>query len=159
MPELLLELFSEEIPARMQSRATQDLRAAVTSALVDKGLVYEGAQAHATPRRLVLSVEGLPAATAERREERKGPRVDAPDSAIQGFLKSSGVALSDCRVVEDRKGKFYVAVVLRKGRPTPELLSEILPEIIRSFPWPKSMRWGSSSLRWVRPLQIGRAHV
>ncbi len=153
MPELLLELFSEEIPARMQSRAAQDLRAAVTNALVDKGLVYEGAQAHATPRRLVLSVEGLPAATAERREERKGPRVDAPESAIQGFLKSSGVALSDCRVVEDKKGKFYVAVVLRKGRPTPELLSEILPEVIRSFPWPKSMRWGSSSLRWVRPLQ------
>ncbi|HEY7763751.1 MAG TPA: glycine--tRNA ligase subunit beta [Aestuariivirgaceae bacterium] len=153
MPELLLELFSEEIPARMQSRAAQDLRAGVTNALVDKGLVYEGAQAHATPRRLVLSVEGLAAATAERREERKGPRVDAPESAIQGFLKSSGVALSDCRIVEDKKGKFYVAVLLRKGRPTAELLSEILPEIIRSFPWPKSMRWGSSSLRWVRPLQ------
>jgi glycyl-tRNA synthetase beta chain len=153
MPELLLELFSEEIPARMQGRAAQDLRAAVTNALVDRGLVYEGAQAHATPRRLVLSVEGLPAATAERREERKGPRIDAPETAINGFLKSSGVALSDCRIVEDKKGKFYVAVVLRRGRPTPDLLSEILPEIIRSFPWPKSMRWGSSSLRWVRPLQ------
>ena len=153
MAELLLELFSEEIPARMQARAAEDLRAAVTDALVGNGLLYEGAQSHATPRRLVLSVEGLPAATADRREERKGPRVDAPESAIQGFLKSSGVSLSDCRIVEDKKGKFYLAVIAREGRPAPELIAEIIPGVVKSFAWPKSMRWGSSSLRWVRPLQ------
>src|SRR5688572_13750098 len=134
MAELLLELFSEEIPARMQARAAEDLRTAITNALVDEGLLYEGAQSHATPRRLVLSVEGLPSRTADKREERKGPRVDAPDSAIQGFLKSSGVSLSDCEVVEDRKGKFYLAVLTRKGRPAPELIAEIVPEVIRSFP-------------------------
>jgi glycyl-tRNA synthetase beta chain len=153
MAELLLELFSEEIPARMQARAAEDLRVAVTNALVESGLLYEGAQSHVTPRRLVLSVEGLPASTADKREERKGPRVDAPDSAIAGFLKSSGVSLSDCRIVEDKKGKFYVAVIASKGRPAPELIAEIVPEVVRSFAWPKSMRWGSSALRWVRPLQ------
>jgi glycyl-tRNA synthetase beta chain len=153
MAELLLELFSEEIPARMQARAAEDLRAAVTDALVESGLLYEGAQSHATPRRLVLSVEGLPASTADKREERKGPRVDAPESAIEGFLKSSGVGLSECRIVEDKKGKFYVAVIARKGRPAPELIAEIIPAVVRSFAWPKSMRWGSSALRWVRPLQ------
>jgi glycyl-tRNA synthetase beta chain len=153
MPELLLELFSEEIPARMQERAAQDLRTLVTGALVEQGLRYEGAQAHATPRRLVLSVEGLLGATADSREERKGPRVDAPQSAIQGFLRSAGVSLNDCRVVEDKKGRFYVAVIARKGRPAPEIIAELIPTIVRSFPWPKSMRWGVSSLRWVRPLQ------
>jgi glycyl-tRNA synthetase beta chain len=153
MPELLLELFSEEIPARMQGRAAQDLRSLITGALIERGLAYEGAQAHATPRRLVVSVEGVPAATLDSREERKGPRVDAPHNAIQGFLKSTGLALSDCQIVDDKKGKFYVAVVTRKGRPTPELIAEIVPEAILNFPWPKSMRWGSSSLRWVRPLQ------
>src|SRR5262245_66529420 len=115
MAELLLELFSEEIPARMQARASEDLCAAVTNAVVENGLLYEGAQSHVTPRRLVLSVEGLPASTADKREERKGPRVDAPESAIEGFLKSSGVSVSECRIVEDKKGKFYVAVIDRKG--------------------------------------------
>jgi glycyl-tRNA synthetase beta chain len=153
MPELLLELFSEEIPARMQQRAAQDLRSLMTNALVEQGLVYEGAQAHATPRRLVVSVEGLAARTIDSREERRGPRVDASDNAIQGFLKSAGVSLADCQVVEDKKGKFYVAVIARKGRPTPDLISEIIPDLIKSFPWPKSMRWASSALRWVRPLQ------
>jgi glycyl-tRNA synthetase beta chain len=153
MPELLLELFSEEIPARMQERAAQDLRSLITGALVEQGLHYEGAQAHATPRRLALSVEGLLSATADAREERRGPRVDAPQTAIQGFLRSAGVSLSDCRVVEDKKGKFYVAVIARKGRPAPEIIAEVIPKIVRNFPWPKSMRWGSSFLRWVRPLQ------
>ena len=153
MAELLLELFSEEIPARMQARAAEDLRAGITNALVDNGLLYEGAVSHATPRRLVVSVEGLAPGTADKREERKGPRVDAPESAIEGFLKSSGVSLSDCRILEDKKGKFYVAVIARKGRPAPELIAEIVPAVIKSFPWPKSMRWGSSALRWVRPLQ------
>jgi glycyl-tRNA synthetase beta chain len=153
MPELLVELLSEEIPARMQARAAEDLRTLFTNALVEAGLLYEGAQAHATPRRLVLSVEGIPAATSDAREERKGPRVDAPQSAVQGFLKSAGVGLNDCRVVEDKKGKFYVAIILRKGRPASQLIAELLPAVIKSFPWPKSMRWGLSSLRWVRPLQ------
>jgi glycyl-tRNA synthetase beta chain len=152
MPELLLELFSEEIPARMQPRAAETLRELVTAALVDGGLVYDGARAHATPRRLVLSVEGLPASTPDAREERKGPRVDAPDAAIQGFLKSAGISLDQCRIVDDKKGKFYLAVIERKGRPAPELIAEIVPAIIRSFPWPKSMRWATGALRWVRPL-------
>jgi glycyl-tRNA synthetase beta chain len=153
MPELLLELFSEEIPARMQKRAAETLRASVTAALVEAGLTYEGARSHATPRRIALSVEGIPAATADSREERKGPRVDAPENAVQGFLKSAGVGLHQCRVVDDKKGKFYLAVIERKGRPAQDLIAQTLPGIIRSFPWPKSMRWGSGTLRWVRPLQ------
>lgn len=153
MPELLLELFSEEIPARMQVRATQDLKSLVTNALVDAGLVYEGAQAHATPRRLVLSVEGLPGKTADIRDERKGPRVDAPDTAIAGFLKSTGLRLEDLIVQEEKKGRFYIARFDKPGRLAADVIAEIVPEIIRKFPWPKSMRWGSGALRWVRPLQ------
>ncbi|MBL8905094.1 MAG: glycine--tRNA ligase subunit beta [Rhizobiales bacterium] len=153
MPELLLELFSEEIPARMQLRAAQDLKSLVTGALVESGLVYEGAQVHATPRRLVLSVEGLPAKTADIREERKGPRVDAPDTAIAGFLKSTGLRLEDLIVQDEKKGRFYIARFDRPGRPATDVIAGIVPEILRKFPWPKSMRWGSGALRWVRPLQ------
>jgi glycyl-tRNA synthetase beta chain len=153
MPELLLELFSEEIPARMQTKAAEDLRALVTNALIEAGLVYEGAQSHAGPRRLVLSVEGLPAKTADTREERKGPRVDAPKPAIEGFLKSTGLKLNELSVQDDKKGKFYIAAIKKPGRATPEVVAEIVPQAIRSFPWPKSMRWGASPLRWVRPLQ------
>jgi glycyl-tRNA synthetase beta chain len=160
MPDLLLELFSEEIPARMQRRAAADLQSLVTNALVDRGFLYEGARAYATPRRLVLQVHGLPPHGKDVREERRGPRVGAPDAAIQGFLKSAGLSsLDEARIQKDpKKGEFYVAVIERPGRPTPDVLAEILPEIIRSFPWPKSMRWGAASretgsLRWVRPLQ------
>jgi glycyl-tRNA synthetase beta chain len=153
MPELLLELFSEEIPARMQAKAAEDLKALVTNALVDMSLVYEGAQAHATPRRLVLAIEGVAARTKEVREERKGPRVDAPEQAIQGFLKSTGLELSDLVVQDDKKGKFYIAQINKPGRATPDVVAEIVPDVIRKFPWPKSMRWGSGDLRWVRPLQ------
>jgi len=153
MPELLLELFSEEIPARMQVRAAQDLKSLVTNALVEAGLVYEGAQVHATPRRLVLSVEGLPAKTADIREERKGPRVDAPDTAIAGFLKSTGLRLEDLIVQDEKKGRFYIARFDKPGRLATDVIAEIIPEIVRKFPWPKSMRWGSGALRWVRPLQ------
>lgn len=153
MAELLLELFSEEIPARMQAKAAEDLKALVTNALVEAGLVYEGAQAHATPRRLVLSVEGLAAKTKDVREERKGPRVDAPEQAIQGFLKSTALSLDDLTVQDDKKGKFYIAVISKPGRATPEVIAEIVPDVIRKFPWPKSMRWGSGDLRWVRPLK------
>ena len=153
MPELLLELFSEEIPARMQSKAAEDLRAMVTTALVDAGLTYEGAQAHATPRRLVLSVEGLNAKAADTVEERKGPRVDAPQQAIDGFLKSTGLSLEQLSIQEDKKGKAYIAVIKKSGRAATDVIAELVPTIIRNFPWPKSMRWGSGQLKWVRPLQ------
>ncbi|QFU15843.1 glycine--tRNA ligase subunit beta [Microvirga thermotolerans] len=160
MPDLLLELFSEEIPARMQRRAAEDLKKLVTDALVERGFVYEGAKAFATPRRLALNVVGLPVKGQDVREERKGPRVGAPEAAIQGFLKSAGLAsLDQARIEKDpKKGEFYVALIERPGRATQEVLAEIVPQIVRSFPWPKSMRWGAASrepgsLRWVRPLQ------
>ena len=160
MPDLLLELFSEEIPARMQRQAAEDLKRLVTNALVDGGVTYEGAQAFATPRRLALHVVGLPESQPDRREERKGPRVGAPEGAIQGFLKSAGLArIEDAKIVSDaKKGEMYVAVIEKKGRATRELIGEALPAILRAFPWPKSMRWGapsvrSDSLRWVRPLR------
>ncbi|WP_019904908.1 glycine--tRNA ligase subunit beta [Methylobacterium sp. 77] len=160
MPDLLLELRSEEIPARMQRRAAEDLKTLVTDALVERGFLYEGAKAFSTPRRLALHVAGLPPRGKDVREERKGPRVGAPDGAIQGFLKSAGLAsLDQATIVTDpKKGEFYVAVIERAGRDTLDVLAEILPAIIKSFPWPKSMRWGAASaqpgsLRWVRPLQ------
>ena len=160
MPDLLLELFSEEIPARMQAQAGADLQRLVTGALVDRGLTYEGAQNFATPRRLALHIVGLPARQPDTREERKGPRVGAPEGAVQGFLKGAGLAtLAEATVVSDpKKGDFYVAVIAKTGRVTPEVLAEILPGIVEIFPWPKSMRWGAASagadaLRWVRPLQ------
>ncbi len=153
MPELLLELFSEEIPARMQAKAAEDLRTMVTNALVDAGLTYEGAQSHATPRRLVLSVEGLNAKAADTAEERKGPRVDAPQPAIDGFLKSTGLKLDQLTVQDDKKGQFYMAIVKKSGRDATQVIAQMVPTIIRNFPWPKSMRWGSGQLKWVRPLQ------
>jgi glycyl-tRNA synthetase beta chain len=153
MPELLIELFSEEIPARMQARAAEDLRTMVTNALVEAGLTYEGAQAHATPRRLVLSVEGLNAKAADTVEERKGPRVDAPKPAIDGFLKSTGLTLEQLTIQDDKKGKAYMAVIKKSGRASTDVIANMLPVIVRNFPWPKSMRWGSGQLKWVRPLQ------
>jgi glycyl-tRNA synthetase beta chain len=160
MPDLLFELFSEEIPARMQRQAAEDLKRLVTTALVERGLTYEGAKAFATPRRLALHVAGLPARQPDSREEKKGPRVGAPEAAVQGFLKSAGLTdLSQAKIESDpKKGEFYVAIIEKTGAPTLDVLAEILPGIIRGFPWPKSMRWGaastsSSSLRWVRPLR------
>jgi len=152
MPELLIELFSEEIPARMQQKAAYDLRQMVTNALVEAGLTYEGAQAHGGARRLVLSVEGLDAKAADVNEERKGPRVDAPQPAIDGFLKSTGLTIDQLKVQDDKKGQFYLAVMRKPGRAAPEIIAEVVPDTIRKFPWPKSMRWGSGTLRWVRPL-------
>jgi glycyl-tRNA synthetase beta chain len=154
MPDLLLELFSEEIPARMQGRAADDLKRLVTDRLVEGGLVYEGAKAFVTPRRLALVVTGIPVKQPDMREEKKGPRVGAPDGAIKGFLKAAGLAsIAEAKVETDpKKGDFYVALIERPGRPAYEVLSELLPAVIRSFPWPKSMRWGSSRLTWVRPL-------
>ncbi len=159
MPDLLLELFSEEIPARMQAQAAADLKRLVTDALVDRGLTYEGAQSFATPRRLALHVVGLPVRQPDTREERKGPRVGAPEGAIQGFLKSAGLrSLDEATVSRDpKKGDFYTAVIERPGEAAIAVIAAVLPGIVRSFPWPKSMRWGAGSsapepLRWVRPL-------
>ncbi|MHA7876252.1 glycine--tRNA ligase subunit beta [Roseivivax sp.] len=152
MPDLLIELFSEEIPARMQARAAQDLKAKVTDGLVEAGLTYAHAGAFATPRRLVLTLEGLLAHSPTTREERKGPKVDAPEKAIEGFLRGAGVAREDLEEREDKKGRTFYAVIEKPGRPAPEIVGEVLEATIRNFPWPKSMRWGAGSLRWVRPL-------
>lgn len=155
MPDLLLELFSEEIPARMQRRAGEDLKSLLTNALVEAGLTYEGAKSFSTPRRLALHIAGLPAASSPTREEKKGPRVGSPDQAIQGFLRGAGLtSLDEATIQSDpKKGDFYIAVIEKPGRPTAEIIAEVMPGIIRAFPWPKSMRWGSGSLRWVRPLK------
>jgi glycyl-tRNA synthetase beta chain len=159
MPDLLLELFSEEIPARMQAKAADDLRRMVTDKLVAEGLVYEGAKAFATPRRLTLTVHGMPARQSDLKEERKGPRVGGPEAAISGFLKATGLAsLDEAKIQRDpKKGDFYIALIEKPGRATLDVLAEMLPVIIRTFPWPKSMRWGERSarpgaLQWVRPL-------
>jgi len=159
MPDLLLELFSEEIPARMQARAADDLRKMVTDRLLDAGLVYEGATAFATPRRLALAVQGIPARQPDLKEEKKGPRVGAPEAAVQGFLRSAGLAsIAEATIQKDpKKGDFYVALIEKPGRAAIDVLAEILPVVIRTFRWPKSMRWGersarSGALAWVRPL-------
>ncbi|AJA64992.1 MULTISPECIES: glycine--tRNA ligase subunit beta [Bradyrhizobium] len=158
MPDLLLELFSEEIPARMQAKAADDLRRMVTDKLVAEGLVYEGAKAFATPRRLALTVHGIPARQPDLKTERRGPKMGAPDAAVQGFLKATGLSsLEEAKIQRDPKGDFYIALIEKPGRDAIDVLAEILPVIIRTFPWPKSMRWGArsgkpGSLSWVRPL-------
>jgi glycyl-tRNA synthetase beta chain len=159
MPDLLFELFSEEIPARMQAKAADDLRRMVTDKLVAEGLVYEGAKAFATPRRLTLTVHGIPARQSDLKEERRGPRVGGPEAAIAGFLKATGLAsLDEAKIQRDpKKGDFYVALIEKPGRATLDVLADMLPVIIRTFAWPKSMRWGERSarpgaLQWVRPL-------
>ncbi len=159
MPDLLLELFSEEIPARMQGKAADDLKKMVTDRLVDAGLVYEGARAFATPRRLALFVQGVPARQPDLKEERKGPRVGAPEGAIAGFLKAAGLSsISEATIQKDpKKGDFYIALTEKPGRPALDVIGEFLTIVLRTFPWPKSMRWGAqsakgSSLEWVRPL-------
>jgi glycyl-tRNA synthetase beta chain len=159
VPDLLLELFSEEIPARMQAKAADDLRRMVTDKLVAEGLVYEGAKAFATPRRLTLTVHGIPARQSDLKEERKGPRVGGPEAAIAGFLKATGLSsLDQAKIQRDpKKGDFYIALIEKPGRATLDVLADMLPVIVRTFPWPKSMRWGERSarpgaLQWVRPL-------
>ncbi len=160
MPDLLLELRSEEIPARMQRKAAGDLKKLVTDALVEAGLSYEGAREYWTPRRLTLDIRGLTARSADVREERKGPRTDANEKAIEGFLRGAGLSsISEAQVQSDpKKGDFYVAVISKPGRAAEEIVAAVMPDIIRNFPWAKSMRWGNASvkpgsLRWVRPLQ------
>jgi glycyl-tRNA synthetase beta chain len=153
MAELLLELFSEEIPARMQARAAEDFARLLGDLLKDAGLEFETIRSFATPQRLTVVIDGLPARSPSVSEEKKGPRVSAPDAAIQGFLKSAGLASIDqAETRADKKGDFYVALSERRGRSTAEVVAAIVPEIIRAFPWPKSMRWGNGRLRWVRPL-------
>ena len=159
MPDLLLELFSEEIPARFQRKAAGDLRKLVTDALVDAGLTYEGAKEYWTPRRLALDVRGVTPKSADVKEERKGPRTDAPEKAIEGFLRGAGLSSIDEATVKSdpKKGDFFVAVIEKPGRDAKEIIAGVMPDILRNFPWPKSMRWGeqsreAGSLKWVRPL-------
>ena len=141
MPDLLLELFCEEIPARMQRKAAGDLRKAVTDALVDAGLTYEGAREYWTPRRLALDLRGLTARSADITEERKGPRTDAPEKAVAGFLRGAGLSSVDEAEIrtDPKKGDFYVAVIKKAGRDAEEIIADIMPGIIRNFPWPKSI--------------------
>ena len=152
MPDLLIELFSEEIPARMQARAAEDLKKRMTDGLVEAGLTYAGAAAFSTPRRLTLALEGLLAESPTLREERKGPKVGAPDKAIEGFLRGAGLTRDQLEERDTPKGAVYFALIEKPGRPAAEIIAEVLETTIRNFPWPKSMRWGAGSLRWVRPL-------
>ena len=152
MPNLLIELFSEEIPARMQRRAAEDLKKIVTNGMVDAGLIYAGAAAFSTPRRLTLAVQDVLSESPTIQKERKGPRVDAPDKAIEGFLKGAGLTKDQLEVREEKKGKVYFATIKKPGRPATDIIAEVLENAVRNFPWPKSMRWGAGSLRWVRPL-------
>ena len=154
MSELLLELFSEEIPSRMQARATEDLKRLVADALKAQGLAVATVQAFATPRRLVLAAQGVPTQSPGISEERKGPRVGAAEKAIEGFLKGAGLASIDEATVvkDDKKGDFYVARIEKPGRPAAAIIAEVIPDVIARFPWPKSQRWGSGTLTWIRPL-------
>ena len=149
MPQLLLELFSEEIPARMQSQGARDLERMARERLAEAGFLPEAVASFAGPRRLTLIVEGLPPAQSDRTEERKGPRVGAPDAAIDGFLRSTGLTREQ---LVERDGVWF-ARIARAGRPTSEIIAETVEAIVRGFPWPKSMKWGTGTLRWVRPLQ------
>jgi glycyl-tRNA synthetase beta chain len=153
MPDLLLELFSEEIPARMQSRAEADLARMMTEALTLGGLKVGASKTYSGPRRIVFIAEGVPAQSAATVEERKGPRVGAPQKAVEGFLRAAGLkSLDHCQVVKDPKGDYYLARSEKPGRTAPSIIAEAVPEIVRKFPWPKSMRWGASRIRWIRPL-------
>lgn len=152
MPDLLIELFSEEIPARMQARAAEDLKKRMTDGLVEAGLTYAGAAAFSTPRRLTLALEGLLAESPTLREERKGPKVGAPDKAIEGFLRGAGLTRDQLEERDTPKGAVYFAMIEKPGRAAAEIIAEVLEATVRNFPWPKSMRWGAGSLRWVRPL-------
>ncbi len=152
MPDLLLELFSEEIPARMQAKAASDLKKLVTDGLVEAGLTYASAGAFSTPRRLTLTIEGLTAESPDVTEERKGPRADAPEKALDGFLRATGLTKDQLDLRDDKKGQTYFARIVKPGRSAEAILADLVPATIRAFPWPKSMRWGAGSLRWVRPL-------
>ena len=153
MPDLLLEVLSEEIPARMQAGGVKELERQVLSRLEEARLGHEDVQAFATPRRLALLVRGLPAVQPDITVERKGPRVDAPQKAIDGFLKSTGLSLEDCEQRETPKGPVWFAITQKAGRPTGDLLANLLPQALAAVSWPKSMRWEASGTRWVRPIR------
>ncbi|EJF75318.1 glycine--tRNA ligase subunit beta [Bartonella alsatica] len=175
MSDLLLELFSEEIPARMQRKAAANLKKCVTDQLVNAGLTYKAAREYSTPRRLTLDIRGLSIRSKDIHEERKGPSINSPQHVIDGFLRATNLSdISEADIAHDRKkGDFYIAKIIKKGRNAEEIIADILPDIIRNFPWPKSMRWGKDSaengaLKWIRPLQnilcvfgpeIGETHV
>jgi len=152
MSDLLIELFSEEIPARMQSKAAADLQKLITDGLVEAGLTYAAARAFSTPRRLTLALADLPERSPDTREERKGPRVDAPEKALEGFLRGAGLTRDQLEERDDKKGKTFYAVIEKPGRPAADIVADVLEKTIRTFPWPKSMRWGEGTLKWVRPL-------
>ena len=153
MPDLLLELFSEEIPARLQARAEADLARMMTEALTQGGLKVGATKTYSGPRRIVFIAEGVPAQSAATVEERKGPRVGAPEKAVEGFLRAAGLkSLDQCQIAKDPKGDYYLARSEKPGRTAPSIIAEAVPEIVRKFPWPKSMRWGTSRIRWIRPL-------
>ncbi len=152
MPDLLLELFSEEIPARMQARAADDLKRLVTNGLVEAGITYEAAAAFATPRRLCLSINGVLVRSPNQKVERKGPRTDAPDQAVAGFLRATGLTRDQLEMRDDKKGQVYFAVLEKPGRAAADVAADVIETVLHNFPWPKSMRWGTGSLRWVRPL-------
>src|SRR6056297_611768 len=149
MADLLIELFSEEIPARMQAKAADDLKQRMTDGLVEAGLTYAGAAAFSTPRRLALTVQGLPDASPTVTEERKGPREGAPEKAIEGFLRGAGIGREALELRDEKKGRAYFATITKPGRPASAIIAEVLEQVIRDFPWPKSMRWGATPLRWV----------
>ena len=152
MADLLIELFSEEIPARMQGKAANDLKKMVTGTLKEAGLTFDLADAYSTPRRLALHVTNLPAATPDISEERRGPRVDAPEKALEGFMRGAGVTRDQLEEREEKKGTFFFAKIEKPGRAATEVIAEAVENAVRNFPWPKSQRWGSGSLKWVRPL-------
>lgn len=155
MSELLLEILSEEIPARMQQRAHETLRASLAAALEKQGLEIGEAQSFATPRRLTVVINDVATASPVVTEERKGPRVGAPDKAIEGFLRGAGLRdISEAEIVNDaKKGDFYVARIVQEGRPAAAIIADVVPDLMRTFPWPKSMRWGNSTFTWVRPIK------
>src|SRR5579859_7571144 len=153
MAEFLLELFSEEIPARMQARAAADLAQMIGDGLSKQGLTFKAPQSYVTPRRLALVIDGLPEATPDISEERRGPRVGSPEQALEGFLKGAGLTLDQCEQRDTGKGIFYFAVIQKTGRPTAEVIKEVVEQTMAAFPWPKSMRWGTGTVRWVRQLQ------
>ena len=156
MSELLFEIFCEEIPARMQPKAEADLERLLGEKLTAAGLAWSSLTTFAGPRRLGLAIDGLPVKTQDVREERKGPRVGAPDKAVEGFLRGAGVdSLDACEKREDKKGEFWVAIIEKPGRATAEVIAEAIPEVMKAFPWPKSMKFGEDgkAQRWVRPIQ------
>ena len=152
MPDLLIELLSEEIPARMQRKASSDLEQLFTEGISELGLTYKSSASFSTPRRLTLVLENVSSKSLSRVEEKRGPRIDAPEKAIQGFLKNTGLELSQLEVRQEKKGEFYFASIRTEGRKAADIISAVLDKTVRNFPWPKSMRWGEGSLKWVRPL-------